>query len=504
MLLDGKKIDFRDYPYQVAVYNVHHPQILLKTSRQVGKSVYDANLVISDGILTPFFKSLYVAPSKQQTSLFSMTKLSKILSYSPLIRNKYVRENTDNVFMKMFTNGSEIILNYACDDADRIRGITADRILLDEVQDMALSTVLPVIQEVSADSDYGYMTYTGTPKSMENGIEYLWQESTQAEWVIKCDGCGRWNYVDSVKSIGKKGPICVKCGHALRPETGHWHELNPITEDNPVRIKGYHVPQPILPKNARDPRRWDRIIEKMEKYGRTEFHNEVLGISDSAGSRLVTLEDLKALCKPYHVEDKPNPAVIRGCEFLCAGVDWSGGGIGHKSRTVLWIWGVTKGEKLRTVYFKIFPGRNQAEDVREVASMIQLFRAQLVCADAGEGAVANALLREIIGEHRVYPVQYGAVSKLMHWNGTDRWHVDKTAFIDSFMLLLKRGGAEFPVYEQSEQAFTDILAEYEETTQNGMGKKVWRHSPQIPDDSLHAMIFGWVATRLLRGEFKLY
>ena len=505
VFIDGKPINFVDYPYQRDVYNSTAPRILFKTSRQVGKSVYDANLVISDGILTPFFKALYVAPERTQTSRFSATKLSKIINYSPLIREKFLGGgDTDNVFLKIFSNGSEIHLSYACDDADRIRGITADRILLDEVQDIELSNVLPVIKEVSSDSDYGYETYTGTPKSMENGIEWLWQKSTQAEWMMKCSGCNKYNYIDSPKSIGKHGPICVKCGKQLNAAEGFWHELNPSTEDNPVRIKGFHVSQPILPKNAKNQDRWDRIIDKLENYPETRFKNEVLGVSDSSGSRMITLEDLKAMCQDYHVDEIPHPDIFRESVFICGGVDWSGGGTTHVSRTVLWIWGMMPNEKIKTLFFKIFPGRNQVDDVREVARLADSYRVQLICGDAGEGAVANAMLKEHLGEHRVYQVQYGSLKKMIQWNDVDRWQLDRTAFIDSFMLLLKRGGAIFPVYDQVKEAFDDVLAMYEETTQNGMGKKVWRHSPAVPDDSLHAMIFGWLAARLIRGEFSLY
>lgn len=501
--IDGKPLSFRDYPFQRAIYDCPSDQIVLKTCRQVGKTVYDANLVVSDGMLIPFFKSLYVAPTMQQTSRFSATRLSKIISYSPIIRERFATD-TDNVFLKIFANGSEITLNYACDDADRIRSITADRILLDEVQDMELPAILPVIMEVSANSDYAYETFTGTPKSMENGLEWLWKNSTQAEWIMKCPGCSKWNFIDHVRSIGLKGPVCVNCDHLLNPRLGQWYEMNPSTEDNPVPRKGFHVSQPILPKNVEDPKRWARILRKREDYDETKFKNEVLGVSDSSGSRMISLEDLQVLCGDYEIKDIPDPNISKGCLFICGGVDWSGGGVTHKSRTVLWIWGVGEDLKLRTLFFKIFPGRNQVDDVREVARYAQMYRVQLICGDAGEGAVANAMLREILGSERVYQVQYGSLKSMLRWNGVDRWQADRTAFIDSFMLLLKRGGVMFPKYEQVSDAFEDVLAMYEETTKNGEGIKVWRHSPAVPDDSLHAMIFGWIASRLVRGEFKMY
>jgi hypothetical protein len=51
-------------------------------------------------------------------------------------------------------------------------------------------------------------------------------------------------------------------------------------------------------------------------------------------------------------------------------------------------------------------------------------------------------------------------------------------------------------------AIADILNEYEDVTQ--MGKKVWRHSPQKPDDCLHAGLFGWLAAKIILQDLKFY
>jgi hypothetical protein len=114
------------------------------------------------------------------------------------------------------------------------------------------------------------------------------------------------------------------------------------------------------------------------------------------------------------------------------------------------------------------------------------------------------MIKESIGQHRLYPVQYGSLAQGIKWNQKDRFIIDKTAFIDSFMLLLKRKGVVFPNVKRSSEAIRDILNEYEEVTQNGMGKKVWRHAPNAPDDALQAMMLGWIAMRITMGDLKLY
>lgn len=499
LYLDGKRVSFKDYPFHYAVYDGNYPALLKKTSRQIGKSTMASNFMIAESVAIPFFKTLYVAPTKEQTSKFSNTRLSKTLNYSPLIRRRYCGyDDTDNVFLKVLGNGSEISLSYASDDPDRIRGISADRIFLDEVQDMDVTAVLPVVKECASNSNYGLETFCGTPKSMENGIEHLWQQSTQSEWIMPCSGCNKWNFIDSDKSIGLKGPICIKCGHLLNPREGKWYDLNPG-----VRLKGFHISQPMLPNNAENPARWERILDKMENYAPSKFKNEVLGVSDAIGTRMISKQELEDLCQPYVMEMPPPPQMLQ-YRIICGGVDWSGGGSQSVSRTVCWVWGLMPDDRVKCLYYRIFPGRNQVEDVREVANVFQTYRCQFVCGDAGEGAVANAMLKEMMGEHRVLQVQYGAVAKHITWNGRDRYMIDKTGFIDSYMLMLKRKGAILGNVKQMTPAINDILNEFEEVTQNGMGRKVWRHAPTQPDDALHAGLFAWIAIKIARGELQLY
>lgn len=496
LYIDGKLVSLKDYPFHYAIYDGAFPSILLKTARQISKSTLAANFTLAESIAIPFFKTLYVAPTKEQTSKFSNTRLSKTINYSPLLKQKFAGgDGTDNVMLKVLNNGSEVALSYAQDDADRIRGISADRIILDEIQDCDLGAIIPVIRECSANSNYGWITQAGTPKSLENGIEDLWVKSTQSEWIMKCDGCGSWNFIDGVKSIGLNGPICVKCGHGLNPRAGQWYDFNPG-----ARAKGFHVSQPMLPLNCENPLRWDRILEKVETYPVHKLKNEVLGVSDSLGTRMLSKEDLEALCDPrFHLDRPPKSleysTVVGGC-------DWSGGGVNEVSRTVVWIWAVLPNHKLKVLYYKIFPGTNPVSDVAEVAAIADTFRVRMMVCDAGVGALANAFLREKLGPHRVIQTQYGANNQLIQWNKKDRYLIDKTAFVDSYMMLLKTKGVVYADIREMTPAINDTLAEYEEIT--AMGRKIWRHANSAPDDALHAQIFGWIAARIVTGELQLY
>lgn len=521
IMLDGKPFRLDDWPMHRAFYDGRYRRTLFKTSRQVGKSTTLANFSIIECSLIPHFASMFVSPTKEQTVIFSNSRVAKTMRYSPKISKKFLRSDlADRVFHKEFANGSTMFFKYALDDGDRLRGPSTDRNCYDEVQDLLYDPVVIVGNETLTESDYGFQTYAGTPKTMENTIQYLWEISSQAEWVMKCDACGKYQYIETEKSIGKKGPICLHCSAYLNPFTGQWIETRPHRKDSIVsedqQLKGFHISRLIMPRDIpkamegrglaleeKANQRWQTVLTKYEESPPSLFRNEVLGVSDAIGTRIISQEELQALCVGEELKDAPTPKDFNGFSQMVAGVDWSGGGQGGTSRTVLWVWGVRPADqKLVCKCYKIYPGTNPVHTVNDVARVCANYRVSMVVGDAGEGALANDELRKVLGHHRVHQVQYGSQKTAMVWNGVDRYQVDRTTLIDNYFMLLKNQRAEFGPESQMRAAIADILAEYEEVTH--AGKKVWRHSPQKPDDCLHAGLFGWIAWKITMGDLKFY
>jgi len=378
--------------------------------------------------------------------------------------------------------------------------------------------VVPVINSCMKNSNYRFETYAGTPKTMESSIQFLWDQSSQSEWVMKCEGCSKYNFIVSEKSLGKHGPICLNCGHLLNPRTGQWIDMHKVDQDTKRHsVKGFHIPQPIMPLNipscvkntAEKPdavkdaqSRWDDLLRDREMFSPAKFRNEVLGVSDAIGKRLISLEELEALCVGKKISPTPNQN-LEGISVVVAGVDWSGGGTTGVSRTVLWVWGFRpKDQKLVTLYYRVYPGNNAVVDVEDIVKICLNYSVAMVIGDAGEGALPNATLRDRLGAHRVTMVQYGALNMPIKWNGLDRYLSDRTTLIDNYLMYLKKGSVVYPPREDMREPIKDILNIYEEVTT--AGKKVWRHSPQLPDDCLHAQLFGWFAYKLHMQDLKFY
>ena len=290
-------------------------------------------------------------------------------------------------------------------------------------------------------------------------------------------------------------------------------------------IKGFHVSQPIMPTNvpaAWQPGsagyeqavdRWQKLLWKMESplYGESKFLNECVGVSTSTGVRLLTKEALEALCDDNHEMTRlPLPLSKEGIVRVTAGVDWSGGGAEikgsegvFKSRTVLHIWGQTADGRLKTLFYKVFPNGHATGWIDEIVELCNAWGVNMLVGDAGEGALANSYLRARLGDHRVTAVRYMSLSKPVDWNAPSMtFHVDRTTMIDNYAKWIIAKQAIYAKLPQMQTAITDLLNVYEEVTTQG--RKVWRHAPTMPDDSLHAQLFGWFAWKILIQDFKFF
>ena len=81
-------------------------------------------------------------------------------------------------------------------------------------------------------------------------------------------------------------------------------------------------------------------------------------------------------------------------------------------------------------------------------------------------------------------------------------YLDKTQAIDDFFSKFIKGQFILPPFEQMGEESEHMLAEYEVTSKSG--RKIWTHSPNIPDDFLHSMVFGYNAAKIAIGQLKFF
>lgn len=493
---------FGERRYLKPVYDTTSPRVLLKCGRQVEKSTYLGNRLLAMTCIQPNFTSLYVSPTNQQTKTFSNDRIREPLEVSPHLRAWVDPALNQNVFQKKFTNRSQIVLRYAYLNADRVRGIAADLVCIDEIQDI-LTDNISVIEECIAHSSFKYKLYSGTPKSLDNTIEGLWiDESTQNEWVVPCDHCGggdyrHWNILTEA-NIGPRFLICEKCGKQIHPmhDQSQWASLNPKPRV-PNPMDGYRVPQLMVPWIA-----WPDILNKQITYSRARFYNEVLGMSYDSGTRPLTQQDVRDNCTSQYglTHDSVNAAmrsVLGSGARTFMGVDW---GTGEQTYTVVVIAAYLQG-KFTILHAVRFEGQDSepAAQIAKIRQLVAAWRISYIGADYGGGFDRNDVLLRTFGPRMVFKYQYSTVTsgKIVWDAGLGRFLVNRTEVMsDVFNAIKRKDVFAFPRWEDFEipfgQDMLNIFSEFSEVRRANEYKK----SRGVTDDAFHALLYAFAVSTI--------
>lgn len=381
-------------------------------------------VVLSTAI--PNVTTLYVMPLFEQVRRFSSMFVQPFIDQSPVKQLWTGTETVNSVLHRSFKNNSKMLFSFAFLNADRIRGVSADKVAIDEVQDMNHEHI-PIIRETMSASDLALRQFTGTPKTLDNTLEALWQESSQAEWFIPClhcttDGHPTWNIPTTDHhlermigpyhpEISEKHPatICHKCGKPISPRLGRWVHRYP---ERVWEQAGYHVPQIIMPLHYSKPDKWAELLAKQAGKGNTPanvFYNEVLGESYDTAAKLVTLTELDRVSNIG-----PNElALARARRSLYAmtvlAVDWGGGGEKQISFTTVAFLGVRRDGVIECIYGKrLLTPHDHLREAREIKQIWDYLRPTLLAHDyTGAGALRETLLIQAgVPTRAVMPCQY--------------------------------------------------------------------------------------------------
>lgn len=493
-------------------YNTSSKRQLFKCGRQVEKSTLLGNKCISYSCIINAFNTLYVSPTNQQTKTFSADRLKEPVETSERLKAWTTSKLSDNVFLKKFINRSQITLRYAYHNADRVRGIPADMILIDELQDIITDNI-DIIEECASHSPYKIFIYSGTPKSYDNAIEHYWTNlSTQNEWVVPCRRHGvpkdkstwHWNILTEA-SIGLEGLICDKCGEpilAMDPEA-QWASMNPgVVNKLTEPYEGYRIPQLMVPWLD-----WTDILDKQVKMDRATFHNEVLGISYDSGTRPLTRQDVIDNCMPGLLMTAENLTKIQkmlgGSSPIFAGIDW---GTGEGTFTVLSL-GAYLDQHFTIFYVHRFEGQEIEPQIQLdlIETIIKNWNVMIVGTDYGGGFDRNDHLQRKFGRDRIMKYQYSQPGRKVKWEPDLHRHlVHRTEVMsDMFNAIKRRNVFRFPDFSQFEDPygkdFLSIFSEYNEQQRQIQYKK----SPDSTDDSFHSVLLCFLASMLKIPRFDV-
>lgn len=492
-------------------------ETIVLSGRQLGKSSSLSRSEIFNLLSIPEFQMLYVAPLQEQTRRYSDLYINEAIQSCPLAQSLQAK-NMAGVLSdakiisatghKTFANGSGLQLTYAKTSADRARGIMADMIDFDEIQDQSGET-LPIIQESLTSSErYGCSRYTGTAKVVENLIEAKWQQSSQCEWVMKCSHCSYHNIPNLdgkvLNMIQADGMHCIHCGKKLNVVEGQWIPAYP---NRMKSFRGYHIPQVICPFIVNNRNNWDKLLHKLMNGVLATFIQENLGISYSVGQRLLTMQHIRRQCmlpstKWLQEEIKRNPSRY---SFIVAGIDW--GGAELSSFTVITVIGIRPNGRIDTLWARRYRGFDPDEQMTDIAKICRYYGCVAVAADAGMGLDKNQILAKRFGLP-IVQMQYTRQLKLFgknqsrgRTNVVQCWTIDKVMALDVLFLAIRNRRIFFPNEEVFIETYCpDLLSPYESTTEvGGLTHRLYLRNEAQPDDFCHALCFASMLAMKLLG-----
>lgn len=389
---------------------------------------------------------------------------------------------------------------------------------LDEIQDMDHSDI-PVIESCMGASPFKTVRVTGTPKTLDNTANLLWEETSQAHWHIACDSCSHVNRAsvdgDLLNMIGdnserndgtKRTLICAKCGAPLNSRAGFFIHDHP---DRSLTFPGYHVPQPVLPMHYESPKEWEVLLETQRDKPTYIFFNEVLGEAYDSGAKMLTREQLIEACQ---VEPrKPHETHFSKYIATATGTDWGGRGKEKTSDTEDFISNTamcTAGMRADGVVeipwiHKVPYAVDMSHESQMVANISAQARADLVCMDyGGQGNVQEQQVRACgVPQDRIMPFTYSVMAPTRpivfytppKWRGVrSSYTLDKPRSLLLLCELIKRGLVLLPADQRYiDDHLRDFLSIYEESIENPQGspRRLVKRMSRRTDDVVHAINF---------------
>lgn len=520
LTLQGQPYHLRDHFAFEPVFKLRLPRrMVLKCARQVSKSTS----LTASGVLRSAgsrLRSLYITPRYEQVRRLSTTYVRPFINHSVIRELIINEESAQGVLLRTFANQSVMHFSFAFLDVDRVRGIACDFILIDEVQDIDYDFV-PIIYECMSASQFGIALYSGTPKTLDNGIEALWHDSSKGEWVTHCDcstistpgatSSGHWNmaahHADLIKMIGLKTVVCSKCDKPINPRNGHWYHTDGKIHPN---FHGYHVPQVIMPMHYESPDKWTELVAKRDGkggYAKAKFLNEVLGESADHGVHLTTMTDIKKASK-LNVNDLATACrEISRCRVRVLGVDWGGGGEEEVSFTTAALCGLTARGVIVGCYFamRFHTGFTHDEEARELLRIFRGAGCHYLAHDyGGSGSVRETLMIQAgLPVESIINFSYvrATARHIVHYNqphGNEMrgyWALDKARSLVLQATCIKSEQVLLPEYESSKDITHDLLNLYEDKHDLPAGADIYliRRKPKTTDDFAHSLNFAAMA-----------
>lgn len=499
------------------------PRLVVRASRQIGKTNQFAARLILQAAVHPGQSIIVVLPLQEQSDRTSSQIFRPFLEDSPVRALLGAERGLGSVRRREFDNRSVLHFLYAFLSAERSRGTSGQFLYIDESQDMD-SDHLPILESCLDAAPEPVKWFSGTSKTNDTALEVEWQNSSQGVWHVPCHACGFENVCclepdgHLLAMIGparddiseeRPGTLCHRCRTPVRPRLGYWRHRYP---ERRKFFQGYHIPQVAMPIHYANPVKWATLVSRMNgRYTTAKFYNECLGEAFDAGTKLITLEELRRAGAGVGPNTEA-AAVARAKSYrcVCLGVDWGGGGEEGVSLTKLAACGL-RGDGTAEVFYgaQFPPTTDRVAEAREVLRVAAFTRANLISIDyVGDGRTSESVLAHLgWPSKQLVPMAYRqnlGGNILSFQKATDNrtrpyYSLDKTESLRFLCLAVRAGKVRFFDYDYVDPErpglIYDFMALIEERLETPTGGvyRIRRSATAGSDDFAHATNYGMSA-----------
>lgn len=498
-----EKNEYREYLFEM--YRDEHPRIVVVTGRQVEKSTMCRNKIIADMNTNEGLTALYSAPRAEQVARFSAERIKNAMrdSQGGALKDSILKKGKDTASFIQFDSKCNLYLYSCWADGDAIRGIAAQRVYLDETQDVTTSARETVSECLGHAHGGGQMYHFGTPKNSGSEFHKLWELSDKKEWYIECKNpkCGLKQKI-TVNNIFKPDENkaayfgCTRCKKELDRSKGEWK-----AEEPNAKMSGYHITQLMCSWISAD-----QILYKKATYSDQKFKNEVIGEFHNVYGKTLDLQDIMNATRatmrlPNKGYDHPS----------YMGVDWGSGNNSFSVITILAPEVVDGEEKLVYKYVHKYNSSSYGEILKEIYRLQKAYNVDNIVIDIGD---ARRQFEELLVEfpHKVAACQYVLALKTPYrWDRKTRIHtVDRSYAIEQVIDLFHKDKIIIPYDKITIQAtdklgwlfdhLTSLEAEWVEPSSGNTGYTRYLHSN--PDDGFQSLVYAWMAYEKRKQKIK--
>lgn len=459
--------------------------------------------------LLPGYKSLYVCPQHDQLKTYAR-RLAEMEAAFRFDNGK------QNLYNKVYEDGSAIDLNYCLTTANAVRGKSVIEVLLDEAQGIN-PDIVPELLYVQTTAQYPSTIFAGTALSIDTLLEAKWQASSMGMWHVRAmDGTHWLNMYDKNTLLkvcdNPQGPTCPYTGKLLDVTKGLYVHAN--QKAMAINEIGIHVPQCIIPDLAYNPIQWGKIYKKIQDDDFNKVLQECFGIAVAEGSREITEQDLQRLCvltdTPEQLKAKCRNGYYR---LVVSGCDWGGSDYNQAiqtktSYTVHCIIGVAPDDTVDILYYKRYSGMDYREIAEEIANAHKAYNGHVVASDFGVGLAYNTELRNRIPYDRHFIMNYvgQAAAPLATPKGqhmTNQLALNRTEALTNVFKDVKAPKLKIKAgsWGNMSSYLLDWLNMYRVPVDMPSGQTAFKYirSATKADDALHAFTFAYVLARFFLG-----